>query len=547
MLARILLPDDRQLRLETCLIDARTLHVIVAATQTEAVCPDCESASMRVHSRYERTLADLPCTVYAVKLHWTVRRFFCDNSQCSRVTFSEQVESVAERYARKTRRLVSRQRQIAFEVGGEMGARLMRLFDLLRHSADTLLRLIRSTPEPPIQTPRVLGIDDWALRKGQRYGTILVDLENHRPIDLLPDRNSDTVAEWLQEHPGVEIITRDRSGEYANGARQGAPDAVQVADRFHLLLNVTDALRRMFDRHQKVLAAVAKKLADDSQNQALEAKESLSRRAEAEVSPPGGQQRCRPPSRAEQRFAEVKALQAQGWSKRSISRALHINRKTVRRYWYLDEYPQRVPSRQGTSLAQPYLGYLQSRWQLGCCDRKQLLEEIRTQGFTGSYSSLWRATRHFPSQRNGYSGAGRAPETVRRLSARQAAWLLTRDPEDMDAEDNRKLELLREESEVAAVAQELTQSFREMLRDRKAGRFDAWLQDANDSTIPEFKRLAGSLKQDYDAVKAALSLEWSNGQVEGQVHRLKLVKRQMYGRANFDLLRRRVLGMPMPP
>ena len=213
LLREILLPDPTQLTLESWDLEEHILKFYVFATQSKAYWPCCQRLSARVHSCYQRTLADLACVSFRFQLCWTVRRFFCDNMACQRVTFAEQIPTVAERYARKTRRLIEQQSRMAYETGGELSERLARYISEPL-SADTLLRMIRDIPEDEIETPRVLGVDDWAFRKGHNYGTILVDLESHCLVDLLPERSAEALEIWLKEHPGVKIISRDRSAEF---------------------------------------------------------------------------------------------------------------------------------------------------------------------------------------------------------------------------------------------------------------------------------------------------------------------------------------------
>ena len=242
MLSTLFLPDAEKLQLiEALSLEAGKLILKVIATQGSYGCPDCRTNSTRVHSKYQRKLADLPCVGIPIRIIWTVRRFFCDNPECSRVTFVEQIPEVAARYARRTYRLHQKQAEIGFCVGGEPGAKLARKLEIPT-SADSLLSMVQNTPEQDVKTPTMLGVDDWAIRKGNTYGTILIDLETRRTVDLLDERSAEALAEWLQTHPGVKIISRDRSNEYAKGAAKGAPDAIQVADRFHLVKNLREAL-----------------------------------------------------------------------------------------------------------------------------------------------------------------------------------------------------------------------------------------------------------------------------------------------------------------
>lgn len=513
-------------------VDADRVAITAHMRAAKATCPLCRHPSARVHSRYSRHLGDLPWQGRIGELHLLVRRFRCATADCPRRIFAEPLPTVAAPRVRRTRRLAEAQRAIALRAGGNPGARLSTRL-AMPVSGDTLLRLIRAVPVVPAPTPQIIGIDDWAWRRGKRYGTIVVDLERNRPIDLLPDRQADTVAAWLKTHPGVEIVARDRAGAYADGVRQGAPSAIQVADRWHLLHNVTDTLREVLTGHHRDLRAAAKlavaPVGETEQDPHL---------PQLEVSSP--------PTRREQRSAalhaarharydEVVALKTRGWSQTRIAETLHLDRKTVRVWLRSGQPPAWRQPAKGSRL-DPFLDHLQQRWDDGCHNAAQLCREIKSLGFTGQRTLVRDWAR--PLRQAVGSAASMALASWPAPSRRRAAWLVIADEHEIDPTEQAFVSALIARSPELARTITVARAFRAMVRGQRAGELNNWLLTADGTPLAGF---ANGLKRDLAAVGAALSLPWSTGPVEGQISRLKTIKRMMNGRGGFDLLRHRVL------
>jgi transposase len=521
--------------------DQATIALTLISQQPAPECPLCHRVAERLHSHYERTLADLSWADWTIRLELGVRKLFCDNSDCVRRIFTERLPGVVAPWARRTLRLGKRLTAVAVALGGSAGARLSRELGIPA-SRNTLLRLIRAAPLPPCPTPTVLGVDDWAFRKGHTYGTVLIDLERRQRITLLPDREADTLANWLEEHPGVEIVARDRSGAYAEGARRGAPQAKQVADRFHLVQNLAAVLETVFTGHVAELHTVEQATLDADLGQAV-----LPGPSHREAT-----KQAKADERRERRLAryrQVWALHRDGWSGEAIARHLGISRRTVVRSLRHETFPERQGrSDAGRSLLDPWKPIVLERWNAGCRHSRRLFREIQSQGYRGSYPTLARYTQRLRQAQEGAvrkQGSRSLPPVADPqrppLTPRNAAWLVLRHSENRTATDADQLNRLRTQHTALTEAITLAEEFVAMIREGQAERFDPWLAQARDSALPAFRNFARKLDSDYDAVRAAVTSPWSTGQVEGQINRLKMIKRQMFGRANFDLLNRRFI------
>jgi transposase len=542
----VLLFDPQRLNLKRILSVGASLTFVMQSTAPTADCPLCGQSSARPHSRYVRRLTDLPCHDRRVRLDLEVRRFFCSNADCRRRIFAERLPLVAAVHARTTVRLHNAHCTIGLALGGEAGARLASQL-AMPTSADTLLRRVRRAPLPPHPTVRVLGVDDWAFRKGHHYGTILCDLERRRPVDLLPQRSAEALCAWLKKHPEIQVISRDRGDEYIRGASAGAPQAIQVADRWHLLRNLQDALKGTVDRHHAEIRAAARGVIADqtmpSATQAGAAPPSAASSVAPAPAPPTERQQERR-HRREQLYDEVLALHGEGISQRVIANRLGIHRSTVRRFVEAGSFPERA-GRRSARRTDRFVDYLKGRWAAGCQNATQIYAELRARGYNGSYYSVRRQLAQWRSDLPP-GGEGQslrpAPAVMGRPSARRVSWLLLMDEADLEPQEQQFRERLQEHCPELRGAAELARAFRALVREHRESGWVAWLTQAcGPESVKELRSFAEGLQQDEAAVRAGLRLEWSNGQVEGQVNRLKLIKRQMFGRAKFDLLRQRVL------
>ncbi len=561
----LLLPDD--MVIEAVYPTITHLTVQVACTLKSASCPLCQHASERIHGSYGRTVADVPCGGRRVTLALTVRKFVCGTPDCPRKIFTERLPALVQSYARMTNRLSEALRTLGFATCGEVGERLAPKLGM-GISGPTLLRRMRAVSIPPPQSVRILGIDDWAWKKGQTYGTILVDLELRRPIELLPDRSTETVEAWLRAHPEVEIVSRDRGGEYAAAARKGAPQAQQIADRFHLLKNLRERLKEVMDRKQSCLPEVEERVSDAIPAKAQGIKDkSVSPKAEPQTEPEAEKHyRTIPPYPYQRpmgtsynefqkqvrrdkrlaRYEDVRTLFEQGLSQRAIARKLKLSRATVGKFVQAEQYPEMHQSKGGArrSLLDPYKRFILQRWQHGCRNSVQLYDEIKARGFTGSAPLL----RMFLAElRKKHQEAGSAsvltldastqaieipaslppsPRITCRMSATRASWLFVSQSGKLDEKQKQHVGQIQAAHPDLERAYQLSQEFVMMLASRRKADLDTWLTQAEHSGLPEFKKMAKGIRQDYAAVKAAFSSEWSNGQVEAQVN---CVSSQFFG------------------
>ena len=564
----LLLPDG--MAIEAVYPTQTHLTVQVTCMYKSACCPLCQHSSERIHGRYSRTVADMPCGGRRVTLALTVRKFVCRTPDCPRQIFTERLPALVQSYARMTNRLREALEALGFTTCAEAAECLAPKLGMAV-TAPTLLRYMRVVSLALPQKVRILGIDDWAWKKGQTYGTILVDLELHRPIELLPDREASTVAAWLRGHPEVEIVSRDRGGEYAAAARKGAPQAQQVADRFHLVKNLRETLKDLMERKQSCLPEAEEHASDAIPDRAqgrargikyLEVKpeteqgkryrimSAYPRQSAQDMTSAALRTQVRRDKRSA-RYEAVRTLHQQGFGIREIARRLKICRATVRRFVSADTFPEKSKLPQRRSLLDPYRPYILTRWQEGCWNSVQLYDELKARGYPASAPLLRRFLAELrkkqreagdptmlPLDATGTTvevpaGLPPQPDITARMSATRASWLFVSQAGKLDEKQTQHVEQIRAAHPDLESAYQLSQEFVMMLAERRAADLESWLTQAEHSGLPEFKKMVKGIRQDYAAVKAAFSSMWSNGQVEAQVNCLKLQKRIVFGRANF--------------
>jgi len=456
----------------------RSVHVRARTCASEVACPGCGVMSRRVHSRYQRQLADAASGGQEVLIHLHARRFFCGNSACAKKTFAEQVPGLTSRYGRRTCGMQTVLQAVALALGGRAGARLSGRL-ACSASRSTLLRLIRAAPDPDGRTPLVLGVDDFALRKGHVYGTVLVDIETRRPVDMLPERSAESFRAWLDAHPGVEIICRDRGGCYAEGAAEGAPLAIQVADRWHLWHNLAEAVECAVARHRSCLQEPPPQPSPGPEPPAP---------ANPAAADGGLAERTR------ERHAEVHAALGRGLTITEISRALRLERKTVRRYATAATARQLIcgPRLSRPGLLGPHQAYLRQRWDEGVRSTGRLHEELRERGYRGSLRTLRRLTAQL-RQDTAVPAAPPAP-----AARKVASWILTPPGKLADA-DRAALGQITSRCEELAITRDLVRQFADMLCHQHGEHLEAWAGHAETSPVSELRGFSKGLRKDWAA------------------------------------------------
>lgn len=532
-----LLPDTLQVKDCSVSLVEGQLTIEASSCQSASTCPSCGCLGERRHSRYTRIFCDLPTSGYTVKVLMLSGKYFCDNPDCTQKVFTERFTKEIYPYHRRFNRCTELLRSLALELGGNKGSAISRLANL-PVSPSTILRIIKRQDLHVVQiTSGIIGIDDWAFKKGKTYGTIIVDLYQNKVVDLLPDRECATISQWLRNHQEVAVISRDRGGPYSKGGREGAPQAIQVADRFHLLMNLGDATKKMFQSMGKELTksfalynhsnAATTNLPTstiiDLKEQEIATTHASATNASLEL---------------QLRFNKVKELKGQGYTIRAISRSVGITRATIRKYIRMDFLPKKKGSRSTNFDAyQPFLLQESNAGKL----YKDLYADIVKLGFNGGYTqfcnnmnALLKSNEMTPAY---YKSD---PIIMKTWSAGTLSVMLQKDPGVLTTEDKKFMEQLYDKYPVVKETAQQVKQFKKLFQDKAEGSLQRWLDNITESQSG-IKAFAKGIRSDFQAVNNAVISPYSNGQVEGQVNRLKNIKRRMYGRAGFELLRKMVI------
>ncbi len=507
---------------------------VSALGRGERTCPGCGTCSTARHSWHYRRLQDLP--VQGARVTVTVRlgRWRCPSQRCERQTFVERLAVTAAPLARRTRRVADLVRLLGHTAGDRPGEMLMARLGMPASDTTIVRQLKRHAAARTPAPVRVLGIDDWSWCKGVSYGTVMVDLERRQVVDVLPDRSAAGTARWLERHPEVEIISRDRCGLYAQGARQGAPQAAQVADRFHLLQN----LRACIESHMSSVSRHHGRSLMPASHGAVDGHEAT---------------RTAQRNARKAMFEQVQRLRAEGKTMREIATQTGIGWRTVTKWVRSGCLQDRHRAAPGPRSPQRFQDYLRQRWAEGCRHGRYLFLEIKHRGYEGSYSHLqkllaeWRSAsgEDRPERQPVAAAECRAvdPASGWQISPITAASLCMKPRGQLTPSQALKVQALKQASPSFTAMRGLVMRFRGILRSGRTAKLDDWLRDARASGIGGMQRFARTLSRDLEAVRNAVTEPWSNGQTEGQINKLKTLKRAMYGRAGAELLRARLLPL----
>jgi transposase len=519
------------LSLDSIELHDQTIIVHLHATAPTAACPHCGTAGSRVHSRYERTIADVAFGRRCLVLKLLVRKWICPEAACSQRIFAERFPELVQRYARMTDRLIEALQAVGVTTNGADAAQIVSSLGMPT-TAKTIIRRVLQLALPKNGTVRIAGIDEWAWKKGSRYGTILVDLEQRCVADLLPERSLESSTAWFRNHPEVDIVSRDRGKLFRQAASAGAPQAKHVVDRFHLQKNFAEALEKFFGHHKRLLKKVARQLAGKTPPPQT-----------ATPKPAERERRSRHAMRV-RRHKKIWKLFRTGKQIEEIARMVGIGSRSVYRALEHEQPPAREIRHRTHHITDPYLSILSTRWNQGCHKAVQLYEEVAAQGYTGSLRTIENIVKAF--RRSGTKSVSKQTITLQKApSARSTALMIVRPTEHRTADQTAFLDQLCQSDPTVATAFTLAQAFGQLLRKQEGSqRLEQWKAAVQASGIRELMNFVDGLADDAEAVANGCSESWNNGMVEGFISKVKWIKRSSYGQAGFPLLQRRVLLHP---
>jgi transposase len=528
MIGKLLNLQAGHYKLDLFEIKSEALTLILKSCLKRCRCPSCHKYSNHIHSTYKRTVQDLPCFAHKTHLQLFAHKFYCRNPHCPEKIFTERFGDAIAPYKRMTNRLSELLSSLILQLSGRRAERLCRLLHI-QMSDSTLERMLYQKPLPEIKTPKVLGVDDWAVKKRHRYGSILVDLEKHKIIDVLQDRETTALQKWLEEHPGVQIVSRDRYANYSNAITAALPHARQVVDRWHLLQNLCTDLKRLVERNHQHLKYIRYKQIQKLQRARITLSHRKVKKAAAKHTASF--------QRRSHQIRQIKGLYRKGMPLKAIARTLGMGRSTVKKYLHLKEPPCRRPSYQvNIALFDPYIR--KRLKEVAGIKLQQLYLEIKQRGYNGSRST---ACAYFHRYINGASRprAPRLPDIFYLPS--KVSFLLLKKQEQLRDGELKLVKTLCKHCPEIQTAYQMTTEFKEMMEQQQGSCLQRWIDKVIVSGSSELKSFAKGLLSDFEAVKNAFTLPWSNGPVEGLINKLKTIKRLMYGRASFELLRKKLL------
>ena len=538
MISQFILPANVQLRADSIYSEPGILYIDTSVCQTCSICPVCNQKSSKIHSRYSRTLLDLPISGHLSKVKLKARKYFCGNRECPRKVFTERFDCEIKPYYRRMIRSNDLLARMALELGGNTGSAISRYVGI-PVSPSTILRVIKRLDiQPKTLTSGVIGVDDWAFKKGKTYGTVIVDLERKEVVDLLPDRESGTLAEWLKRHPEIKTVSRDRYGPYALGVKTGAPNASQVADRFHLLMNLGDATKRIFQSKGKELREIFTLYNEPKKEpfQAVNIESALQSSAEA-IEPSFTTANISIDK--QYKFEKVKDLYSKGVSIRQIAKTVKLTRITVRKYTTMEQLVKRQ-SRTTTNL-DAFIDFLIQE-DNRVKTYRELHKTIIEMGFNGRYTQFCCKMNEVYNMQPSLRPKSTGPILVKTWSPTRLSIMLYMELDELKRDEDKDfLKLLFEKCPQIEKMEKLVKGFKKLFIAKEDGMLKNWIEEVLKSDCG-LNNFAKNLLKDYDAVNNAVITTISNGQVEGQVNRIKNIKRKMYGKAGFQLLRKMVLA-----